>query len=195
MRLFVAVFPPAEVVRQLAEASRGLARGLSPKAVAWTQPEQIHLTLNFLGGVEPARVQEIQREIDGACRRAERNLLQARGLGCFPTAARPRILWAGLSGDLAALQNLKRTLDECLAGLGYARDERPFHPHLTIGRVKQWTGRDRRRLTESLPRWQKAEFGQWMVERVDLMRSELSQDGARHTRLQSFLLREGPEIL
>jgi 2'-5' RNA ligase len=161
MRLFVAVFPPAAVVQRLAGAARAVASGLSPKAVAWTQPEQIHLTLNFLGSVDQGGVAEIERAMDGACRRGERHRLQARSLGCFPSPARARIIWAGLGGALAALEGLKQALDENLARIGYAPDPRPFHPHLTLGRVKLWTGRDRRHLTEALPQWRDVEFGPW----------------------------------
>jgi 2'-5' RNA ligase len=166
IRLFVAVFPPAEVVQRLTEAARGLAGGLSPKAVAWTRPEQIHLTLNFLGNVARATVDQFQRAVEAACRRGEPLLLRARGLGCFPSPARARILWAGLDGAVAAVEGLKRTLDESLAPLGYVPDQRPFQPHLTIGPLKLLTGGDQRHLAATLPRWREADFGLWTVERV-----------------------------
>jgi len=189
IRLFVAVFPPAEVLPRLTEAARGLARGLSPKAVAWTRPEHIHLTLNFIGNVERARTAQFERAVEAACRRAEPLLVRARGLGCFPNAARPRIIWAGLDGATDALEGLKRTLDENLAGLGYVADKRPFQPHLTIGRVKQLNGGDRRSLAANLPRWVEADFGSWTVERVDLMQSVLSPAGAEYSPVQSSPLR------
>ncbi len=194
MRLFVAVFPPAEVAQRMDEAARGLARGLSPKAVAWTRPEQIHLTLHFLGGVERARVEGIERAVEMVCRGGERHLLQARGLGCFPSASRPRILWAGLGGAADVLEGLKRTLDESLARLGCAPEMKPFHPHLTLGRVKLLTGGDRRHLAGTLPQWREADFGPWTVERVDLMRSTLLPAGAEYARVRSFPL-PGPPAL
>jgi RNA 2',3'-cyclic 3'-phosphodiesterase len=188
IRLFVAVFPPAEVAHRLSEAARGLTGGLSPRAVAWTRPEQIHLTLNFLGNVERARVEELARAMEAACCRGQPHLLQAHGLGCFPSAARPRIIWAGLRGAVDVLEALKRTLDEGLASLGFAPETRPFHPHLTIGRVKQLSGGDRRHLGAALPAWREADFGPWTVERVNLMQSVLSPGGAEYAQLQSFLL-------
>jgi 2'-5' RNA ligase len=188
IRLFVAVFPPAEVVGRLTEAAHGLAGGLSPRAVAWTRPEQIHLTLNFLGNVERAKVEEFQRAVEAACRRGEPLLLRARGLGCFPSPARARIIWAGLGGAGAAAEGLKGTLDDCLAPLGYVPDKRPFHSHLTIGRVKLLNGGDRRHLAATLPRWREADFGSWTVARVDLMQSVLSPAGAEYAPVQSFPL-------
>jgi 2'-5' RNA ligase len=188
IRLFVAVFPPPEVVERLTEAARGLAGGLSPRAVAWTRPEQIHLTLNFLGHVERTKVEEFQRAVAAACRRGESLLLRARGLGCFPSPARARILWAGLGGAVATAEELKGSLDESLAPLGYVQDTRPFQPHLTIGRVKSLNGGDRRHLTATLPQWREADFGSWTAERVDLMQSVLSPAGSEYSSVQSFPL-------
>jgi RNA 2',3'-cyclic 3'-phosphodiesterase len=187
-RLFVAVFPPPEVAQQLAEAARAVAQTLSPTAVAWTQPVQIHLTLNFLGSVEQGRLPEIQRAVEQACQRGEPHFLQARGLGCFPGLARPRILWSGLDGAVPVLEGLKRRLDESLARLGCPSDERPFHPHLTIGRVKKLAGNDQRRLAATLPQWRRTEFGLWTVERIELMQSVLLPSGAEYARVQSFPL-------
>jgi 2'-5' RNA ligase len=189
MRLFLAVFPPAEVVLQLTAAAGSLAHGLSPQAVAWIRPEQIHLTLNFLGDVEQARLGEFQRAVEAACGRGEPLLVRARGLGCFPSPARPRIIWVGLGGAVEALEGLKRMLDENLAPLGYVPDERAFHPHLSIGRVKRLNGGDRLHLVATLPRWREADFGPWTMERVDLMQSVLSPAGAEYSRVQSFPLR------
>jgi len=187
-RLFVAVFPPPEVARRLTEAAGDFGGGFSPKAVAWTRLEQIHLTLNFLGNVKRIRVEECARAVEAACRLGETHLLQARGFGCFPSPAQPRIIWAGLGGAVAILEALKRALDASLASLGYTPDKRPFHPHLTIGRVKLLNSGDRRHLAAALPRWSEADFGPWTVERVDLMQSMLAPAGAKYARIQSFSL-------
>jgi len=188
IRLFVAVFPPAEVVQRLDQAIPSLAGGLSRRAVAWIRPEQIHLTLNFLGNVERAKLEALQRAVETACRHGEPLLLRARGLGCFPSAERARILWAGLGGAVAAVEGLKATLDAGLAPLGYVPDTRHFHPHLTIGRVKLLNGGDRRHLAATLPQWREADFGSWTVERVDLMQSVLLPAGAEYAPVQSFPL-------
>ena len=188
IRLFVAVFPHAEVARRLVEATRELAAGLSPRAVAWTRPEQIHLTLNFLGSVERGKVEGFQRAVEAACGRAGPIPLQARGLGCFPSPVRARVIWAGLSGNVTALEALKGALDESLAPLGFVPETRPFQPHLTLGRVKLLNGGDRRHLTATLPKWRETDFGAWTAERVDLMQSVLSPGGAEYAMVQSFPL-------
>jgi 2'-5' RNA ligase len=188
IRLFVAIFPPAEVAQRLTEAARALAGGLSPRAMAWTRPEQIHLTLNFLGNVEQGRLEGFQRAVEAACGRGGPIHLRARGLGCFPGPARARVIWAGLGGDATAVKGLKAKLDESLARLGYVQDTRAFHPHLTIGRVKLLSGGDRRHLTATLPKWRETDFGAWTAERVDLMQSVISPAGAEYALVQSFPL-------
>ncbi len=130
----------------------------------------------------------MERVLDGVCREGEAHLLRARGLGCFPSPNRPRIIWAGLGEAPRALAALKRTLDEHLARLGFAEEERDFHPHLTLGRVRQLQAGDRQRLAESLRELREADFGQWTVKRVDLMRSVLSPGGALYSVVQSFPL-------
>jgi 2'-5' RNA ligase len=87
------------------------------------------------------------------------------------------------------LQELKQALDDSLARLGYAPETRPFHAHLTLGRVKQFDTRDRRHLAAALEREREREFGPWSVERVDLMRSILSPGGAKYETVRSFQLR------
>src|SRR5208282_5639708 len=161
MRLFVAVFPPGEVVERLAETIGRVAGGLSPKAVAWTPPEQIHLTLNFLGSTASETVEDLERRMEGVCRAGETHLLEARGLGCFPSPGRPRIIWAGLPDPPAALISLKQELDKGLTELGYAVEDRAFHPHLTLGRVKQLNAGDRQHLAQAWHGLGEAEFGRW----------------------------------
>jgi 2'-5' RNA ligase len=191
MRLFVAVFPPAELVRKLADAACALGRGLSPKAVTWTRLEQIHLTLNFLGNVQRARLDEVQRAVAQGCNRAGRHLLEARGLGCFPDLARPRIVWAGLEGGAGGLIALKRALDEDLAPIGFPPEKRAFQPHLTFGRIRFLSGNDRRLVASGISQWREADFGPWIVERVDLMRSVLTPAGPEYSHIHSFDL-SGP---
>lgn len=182
MRLFVAVFPPAELAQRLASA----APELPPQSVTWTRTEQIHLTLNFLGNVPRASIGSIEEALEQASRNAERHTLRAQGLGCFPTPIRPRIIWAGLAGDLAPLEKLKQALDISLASVGYPPETRPFHAHLTLGRVKILSGRDRRRLAEALLEWQQKPLGTWQVKNIDLMQSVTSPAGAKYERIQSF---------
>src|SRR5579872_4396893 len=137
MRLFVAIFPSPEVVDALQTAISRLSKDLPPKAIRWTAPHQIHLTLNFLGSVEIGRIADFETVLLSASAQFVCHDLRATGLGCFPNAKRARTVWAGLSGDLESLQNLKRYLDQSFEKLDYVPETRAFHPHLTIGRVAE----------------------------------------------------------
>jgi 2'-5' RNA ligase len=143
-RLFVAIFPPTHIVTSLQAAVAGLAKKIPARAVRWTRPEQVHLTLNFLGSVEVARIPEIESALCAACEGHQAHKVRVAGLGCFPNPIRPRILWAGLAGDLRPLENLKKSLDARLLAAGCVGEDRPFHPHLTIGRATDMNsaGRD-----------------------------------------------------
>jgi 2'-5' RNA ligase len=103
VRLFVAIFPPEPIIERLTGAIRALAETLPPKTVAWSLPEQIHLTLNFLGSTPRERIAELERVLSEVCASVKSHPLETAGLGCFPKPSRPRIIWAGLSDPSGAL--------------------------------------------------------------------------------------------
>jgi 2'-5' RNA ligase len=188
IRLFVALFPPPAVVEALAAPVRRLAAALPGEAVTWTAPEQIHLTLNFIGNVEPAAAGLLENAVREACRGGRAFPLRARGLGCFPSPARARILWAGLEATGGTLEALKANLDAALARLGCPPETRPFHPHLTIGRVKSLRPGDGRTLAAALGEFRQTDFGQWTAEQIELMQSTLLPAGAKYSSLAKFEL-------
>lgn len=151
--------------------------------MAWVAETNLHVTLKFLGQIEATRVAAIADAIGVVAARTPSFELVVRGLGAFPTPARPRIVWVGLE-PAAPLAVLAGALDSALATLGFAREARPFAAHVTLGRV-----RDSRRnpaLAAALAR--PAECGRLTVARVALMRSELHPRGARYTELTSVVL-------
>ena len=162
-RLFTALFPPSHVVRLLQAAVAGLEKGIPARAIRWTRPGQIHLTLNFLGAVATARVPKIESAFRAACDAHRSHPVRVAGLGCFPNWNRPRIIWAGLAGDLRPVENLKKALDASFLACGCAGEDRPFHPHLTIGRVGDLNAEGRKALAEALAREQERDFGEWEV--------------------------------
>jgi 2'-5' RNA ligase len=187
-RLFVAIFPPAHIVAGLRAVVARLGEGLPAGAIRWTRPEQIHLTLNFLGAIENARLPGIESALRDACGGHGRNKVRVAGLGCFPDRSRPRIIWAGLTGDLRPVENLEEAIGAGFLACGCVGEERPFHAHLTIGRVPALNSEGRRQVAEALAGEQDDEFGEWEVERVDLMQSVLSPQGAAYSVLQSIRL-------
>jgi 2'-5' RNA ligase len=189
-RLFAALFPPARVLASLQAAVAGLGQGLPARAIRWTRPEQIHLTLHFLGAIATARIPAIQSALGAACRGHRRHAVRVAGLGCFPNRSRPRILWAGLAGDLRPVENLQKAVDAGFLACGCVGEDRPFHAHLTIGRVAELNAAERGQVAEALAREQARDFGEWELGRVDLMQSVLSPQGAAYSVLQSVPLEE-----
>ena len=187
-RLFVAAFPPVEIVARLQAVPGDLVKEVPARAVRWTRPDQIHLTLFFLGAVEVSRVEEVQAAVVAACQEHPSPRVNVTGLGCFPGPAQPRILWAGLSGDDESLRRLKQSIDAQLLASGFAGEDRPFHPHLTLGRVTQLNLASRKKITAALEKARAAAFGSWQINRIDLMQSILSPHGSTYAILRSVAL-------
>jgi 2'-5' RNA ligase len=150
------------------------------------------LTLNFLGSTPRERIADLERMLEEVCSSRKIHPLETAGWGCFPRPSRPRIIWAGLSDPSGALLSLKNSLDERLAELGYPKEERPFHPHLTLGRVKELRASERLDLTQTMQELRETPFGPWAVTQVDLMQSVLSPHGAHYSVVKSFPLANPP---
>jgi 2'-5' RNA ligase len=149
--------------------------------VAWVAPENFHVTLKFLGGVDEAKIPALIAALHSAMARQRGFGVQVGGLGAFPSPMRPRVLWAGVAVGAQPLGALAQSVDEATAALGFPREARPFSPHISLGRV-----RDSRRapaLAEALEGAGTWPFGTVTIEHVALMRSDLSPRGARYTTL------------
>jgi 2'-5' RNA ligase len=187
-RLFVAIFPPAHLVNSLQGATAGLAKGFPARTIRWIQPKNLHLTLNFLGAIDIARIPEIQSALKAACDGHRQHTVRVAGLGCFPNRSRPQIIWAGLAGDLRPLESLKKSIDAHFAAAGCVCEDRPFRPHLTVGRVVELNPAGRRQVAKALAQEKDHDFGEWRIGSIDLMQSVLSPQGAAYGTLQSILL-------
>jgi 2'-5' RNA ligase len=132
-RLFVAVLLPDDV-------RRGLAAGLSnvktgSDGVAWVPEENLHVTIQFLGAVDTGRLPEIESCLTEAARGASAFTARTGPPGAFPDLSRPRVLFANMAVGGTELSGLADRVGGFLGPIGLARDERPFHPHVTLGRV------------------------------------------------------------
>ncbi len=184
LRLFIALELPPDVLDAL-QAVQNHLRGRAPRdAVRWTRPEGVHLTLKFLGETPAAKQAAITVAMQQAAAGHAPLHLHAAGLGCFPNLARPRVVWIGLGGDLDALAALAEAMEAAAETLGFARERRPFSPHLTLGRVRQEAaGTDIKALGRLIEATPIGEIARWTAESVSLMRSDLRPDGARYTCL------------
>lgn len=158
------------------ERLRARARG-----VAWVAPENLHVTLKFLGAVDEGRVPGVTAALAGAAGGAAPFDVVVQGLGAFPSLTRPRVIWAGMGEGARPMAELAARVDGALAALGFPRETRDFAAHVTLGRVRA-PHRDPD-LAAALAAGARSEFGRVRVARVSLMRSDLSARGARYTVL------------
>ncbi len=132
MRTFVAIFPPLEARKELLRT----ARNLNVKGeVRWTKPENVHLTLKFLGEVPEESLTDIGGVLREVAARHETFEIEADGFGAFPSAEKARVLWAGVGEDAARLRTLAGEVEDALEPLGFEREDRVFTPHITLGRA------------------------------------------------------------
>ena len=134
MRTFIAVPLPSDCLAMLSEIQARL-RSFNAD-VRWVSTPAIHLTLKFLGEIDPAMVPELARSLRDASRDERPLTLTMRGLGGFPNIRNPRVLWCGLEGDIERLGGLQKKVEEACIPLGFEPEGRGFHAHLTLGRVQ-----------------------------------------------------------
>ena len=176
MRLFVALNLPDEEKQRLYEAAAPLRE--TDWAIRWIDPEAIHLTLKFLGEVRPQDVEAVEEAIARVAEKTTPFRVDIGQLGSFPSVRRPRVIWVGVEAT-PELRCLKHDLEWELASLGFERETRAYHPHLTLGRVNRDAGAGDFRSFETHVR----EFdyeSHLDVGTVYLMRSHLSPKGARY---------------
>src|SRR5712691_11506638 len=133
MRLFVALEIPSEVRENLAGLLKSL-RAVSPQT-RWVRPENLHVTLEFIGEVEEAQLASIRTGLGGV-RSDQPVALDFRGLGFFPNEEHPRVFLAGIEAS-PNLKTLAADIDKATEKLGIPREQRPFSPHLTLARFER----------------------------------------------------------
>ena len=182
MRAFIAIELPATIQDILYRTCLELGGMIASRAaVRWVKPENIHLTLRFLGEIQPDLIPQIGRAIDQKVVHLPVFDLELDELGSFPNSRNPRIIWVGIGGDTGSLNQLHALIEQELMRFGWEPDGRRFHPHLTIGRVK-----DRRVVTEAnLPYRQKVKSLSFSVKVVSLIESVLKPEGASYTKRYS----------
>jgi 2'-5' RNA ligase len=192
VRSFIAIDLPESLRRSLAEKSEMLSANIAPRAIRWVRPEGIHLTLKFLGDVDPAGMEKARQAISETVPHFSPFTFSVEGLGCFPNARRPRVIWVGVHEESGELAALVEALERAFADHGFERENRGFHPHLTLGRVRRGVSKaDYHIIRETLARTGRLSLGDVHVREVLLYRSELKPSGAVYTRLLAAKLEGG----
>jgi RNA 2',3'-cyclic 3'-phosphodiesterase len=133
VRTFVAVFPPPEIREALLRSVRDLPAGKDFRLVG---QEKIHLTLKFLGDVTTEELDRVKRALEPVRERHEPFEASISGFGAFPSERKARILWAGIEAGAAPLRAVAGDVEDLLEPLGFERENRPYVPHLTLGRAR-----------------------------------------------------------
>ena len=175
VRAFFAVDLPESVRKEVAEVTEGLRREL-PRGLRLPSDEGLHLTLKFLGDVPRGALPRLLARATARLRSEQPFAVSLAGLGAFPNARAARVLWIGVGEGGARLAKLARKLEAAARGVGAPRERRPFHAHLTIGRLRE----PRRVPLERLPVPSGSGFS---VEEVVLYESRLSSSGATYSPL------------
>ncbi len=173
---------PGTILKKIEEVEGDLKS--SHADVRWVSPEKIHLTLKFFGNIDESRINPIVKSVEGPIQTTSLFSLKVRGLGAFPHFKNPRVIWMGLVDGKEVLISFQRELEKELERIGFPPEERPFQPHLTLGRVKSNRGRDE--LVGRMEKYREEEFGDFQVEKVVLFRSDLRPSGPVYTPLREI---------
>jgi 2'-5' RNA ligase len=180
VRAFIAI-PMSDEIR---EGILAVGRRLSSTGIraTWVKAGAIHLTLKFLGDVDLDRTMEITSALEEAAEGVGPFTIRVRDLGAFPNGRRPRVVWAGVDEDTGALIRLVENIEDRLSLLGFKKEGRRYHPHITVGRVR---GAPKDLSTHLAEPFETAdqEVGEFV-----LFQSELHPSGAIHTPLSRVSL-------
>jgi len=181
IRAFIAIELPAAIQDQLRKVIFLLTPGTG--MVRWVPPENIHLTLKFLGDVESTKIQPLQSALRQEVGRCQSFEIRISGLGAFPNTHRPRVLWTGVQAP-AELAALAQAVESATVPLGFPTEDRPFSPHLTLGRVSQHASPDEVTAIGALiAKTVIGELGKAWVENLTLFRSDLRPTGAIYSAI------------
>jgi RNA 2',3'-cyclic 3'-phosphodiesterase len=194
-RLFAAVTVPQAVKAKMEEAQAELRRVMPQRSVRWARREQFHLTLRFLGDVAAARVEALGEAIRAACLGFGALHLRAERLGFFPDLRYPRVAWVGVRDEADQLPRLQHTVEAATTDFTTEKKEERFTGHITIARIKGIKRSEAEALGQAALAMADRVFGQWTAYQIDLMRSELLPQGARHSTIATIALADLPADL
>ena len=184
IRSFIALDLPEDLIKGL--------QNLQDKArkhtdcVRWVRPDNIHLTLKFLGAIDEAQVEPIGRILENLTAGIEPFKLQVRGFGAFPNARNPKVIWVGMDDHQQRLVQFQEKLEATLATIGFAPEKRGYSPHLTLGRIKE--SRGKRDIEQLIEKYKDEDLGYFTAGSIVFYRSDLQPSGPVYSSLKSIQL-------
>jgi 2'-5' RNA ligase len=183
IRSFLSLDPPEEIIREIGQVQNRLKKIIHGD-VRWVRPEGIHLTLKFFGDISKNAVASISVVAGQAATAVGPFELAIGGVGFFPDQNRPRVIYLDMNGEVARLMTFQKGLEQALQEIGFPREERPFRPHLTLGRIKSPKGL--MGLAEALRKGETYAAERFTASGLSLFKSDLTPQGAIYTRLAGY---------
>lgn len=187
MRVFIAIELPDKIKKELALIQGRMKP--TPNKIKWVEPSSLHITLKFLGEIKEEILQNVFRTVEEVAAEFLPFYIEIKGAGTFPDNSNPRVIWMGIEEGASQLSLLARQLEEKLSREGFPPEKRKWVPHLTLGRVKHL--RDREDMKKIINQEQETSGGRVKVEKITVMQSRLTPQGAIYTPLQCFSLKGG----
>jgi 2'-5' RNA ligase len=192
LRTFIAVDLPPHIQDAIQDKTARLRQSLDSSHVRWIPSHNLHLTLKFLGDTSPANVQFLQQMLTREADSYPSFDIQIENIGSFPNSRRPRVIWVGLKAP-AVLASLQREIESATARLGYDPEERPFSPHLTIGRVRQnLPAAGIQMIYAALEAGKVGDIGTARIYSINIYKRDLNPGGSIYTRMFSAPLKNNP---
>lgn len=189
IRAFIAIDLPPAIQEALDKQTTRLRQILGDDLIRWVPADNMHLTLKFLGNLPHSHLDFIKQMLAQIADSNPQFDLQISGLGSFPNSKRPRVLWVGIHAP-AGFTFLQKMIEDSATRLGYNKEERPYSPHLTIGRVRQGIlAQELQEVSTALSTFQLGKIGTARVDSVHLYQSDLNSEGSVYTKLFSAILR------
>ena len=183
MRTFIAIEIPDKQKKIIGEFQRDLKK--TNAAVSWVRPENIHITLKFLGDVSANKQGDVIDAVNATGKLHSPFTVEINKKGAFPDVRKPRIIWTGTGAGGEELRKIAESLEANLSAKGFPEERRPFKPHLTIGRVK-----GTRNIREVMSRLNELPFdaGSFTAGGIVIMKSDLKPSGAVYTPIKKVTL-------
>jgi 2'-5' RNA ligase len=186
LRLFIALSLPDSVKDELEKVQREMRRELPGNFMRWTKREQFRVTLKFLGRVAEARVGELSDALRSACAPFKKMRMRAERIGFFPDMRYPRVAWAWVHDEEDRLRDLPKAVETGVRPFTNEGAEKEFTGHVTLARIQSIKRPQAEILSKFALKMTGRFFGEWVADKVESIRSELSSAGAHYTTLAEF---------
>jgi len=187
MRAFIALPLSSDIKKRLGDLIKDLKdQGIEGK---WVPPENIHLTLKFLGNIKEETINDIEKILISLSEHVAPFEIALQGIGIFSSSGKPRVLWVGIKDEGGKVSFMQRWLQDRLASLGFAKEERSFKPHLTLARFKTISSKTIKRIHNLCKEKENMDFGKMKIDTVILYESILSSEGATYRQVKEIKLK------